>query len=426
RSEIYEDLLEAVYKRDWESGRNRNVGHLTLEDFVRILEEIGISTWHRDGRTTTIGIVHNRCKKSGLVHLLKTFQEGAEEGVGRLFAAFYFRQHGVQQDGTKTFEFTHKSFSEYLTAKRLVRALGRMYVEIQLRKDTYERGWDESDALSYWVEIYTNAPRISADLIPFIRNEIALCDTDKTALWQLMLCDLISWLLKHGMPTLAPRQDYIVENQIAVHAEEGLLALLNACARVTQQVSRINYFEENEFAASIWLDRLCGKNMANTSTIFLNCVSYMSFKNCDLSSQRMFEADLQSSDLSGANLLGCNLMLANLTDVNLSNANLGTNFYRAITTPRPRPFEDYDPDDQYFISEVKLGAFISIKSDLPWDKIIEVVEGTSLTNLHEISLMEEPYLIEIDFIGVNLIGTRLPDGTLWHMGRDMSEFTDPT
>ena len=71
-----------------------------------------------------------------------------------------------------------------------------------------------------------------------------------------MLCALISFMLRHGNPLeeLAPRPSFQEETARARHAEEALLAMLNACARVTETRSVIDWPEPESFGA--WLSRL--------------------------------------------------------------------------------------------------------------------------------------------------------------------------
>ncbi len=115
---VYEDLLKAVYERGWAGHCHISVKDMDEGQFVRILEEIAVAAWHGEGRTTTVGEAEDHCEQSGLKSLLKIFKEGAGKGQSRLFIAFYFRQAGRRsdRDQARTFEFTHKSFGEYLTA----------------------------------------------------------------------------------------------------------------------------------------------------------------------------------------------------------------------------------------------------------------------------------------------------------------------
>lgn len=126
-NEIYNELLEAVHKRQWDHGTHKGTQHLSIDQFTRVLEEIALCVWHGDGRTATVKQIYNQCHNSKLTCLLEEFQEGAEKGVSRLLTAFYFRQSDKMQEGEKTFEFTHKSFGEYLTAKRIVRTVSLLH-----------------------------------------------------------------------------------------------------------------------------------------------------------------------------------------------------------------------------------------------------------------------------------------------------------
>jgi hypothetical protein len=151
---VYGDLVGAVHERAYEKHRPYGpIRHMTYEDFSRVLEEIGLAAWHGDGRTTTVREIEEHCRASGLGVLLDVFQEGAKAGVTRLLAAFFFRQYGQRASGDPTFVFTHKSFGEYLTARRVVRAMERVVRELERRAKNPDEGWDERDALKHWAQI---------------------------------------------------------------------------------------------------------------------------------------------------------------------------------------------------------------------------------------------------------------------------------
>jgi hypothetical protein len=148
---IYNDLLKAVYQRGWDCSQHRSLQGIEEKDFVRVLEEIALASWHGDGRTTTVKEIESHCDNSGLKNILDIFQEGAKAGVTRLLTAFYFRQSGFnEKQGEKTFEFTHKSFGEYLAAKRIVREVKLIHRKLEARKDDPDEGWDEKEALKRW------------------------------------------------------------------------------------------------------------------------------------------------------------------------------------------------------------------------------------------------------------------------------------
>lgn len=87
---IYNDLLEAVHERSYAEGIHKTVSRMELPYFCRVMEEIAISSWHGNGRTTTVKEIERHIKDSGLERLLKDFIGDADKGVISLLAAFYF------------------------------------------------------------------------------------------------------------------------------------------------------------------------------------------------------------------------------------------------------------------------------------------------------------------------------------------------
>ncbi len=258
---IYEDLLKAVYERGWASDQHPALKGVEENDFVRILEEIGLASWHGDGRTTTVKEIETHCDRSGLKDPLKKVQEEAKVGVTRLLIVFYFRESGASTEGEKTFEFTHKSFGEYLTAKRIERAVRRIHRQLDRRQQEPDDGWDERQALTRWATLC--GPSIMDEyLFAFIVDEIRLQDISEVSKWQQDLSQLTGFMLHHGMPTerLDPRPAYREESRQARNAEEALLAVLNACAQVAETISQIQWPDSAAFGA--WMARLQGENTA--------------------------------------------------------------------------------------------------------------------------------------------------------------------
>jgi hypothetical protein len=337
-NQIYADLLTAIYERGWAEGRQHpGVGGMSQEQFERVLEEIALSSWHGDGRTTTIQEIERHCDSSGLKKLLDIFQEGAKTGVTRLLTAFYFRQSGSTREGEKTFEFTHKSFGEYLTARRIVRGTGLIYKKLQDKQNDPDEGWDEKEALTTWAYL-CGAAVMDEYLFRFIADEVQLRYREKPDLveqWQQTLCQLIGFMLRYGMPMekLDPRPNYREESRQARNAEEALLAVLNACASCTEEVSNIQWPSLEAFGA--WIARLQGQRTSEENVLALHCLSFLNLQNQILAHRDFYWANLQRANLVGANLQRANLQRANLQGANLQRANLqranlqGANLQRA-------------------------------------------------------------------------------------------------
>ncbi|MDD4912344.1 MAG: pentapeptide repeat-containing protein [Sideroxydans sp.] len=364
-NQIYHDLVEAVYERGYENGRRHtSVRDIKPEDFFLVLEEIGLAAWHGDGRTTTVAEIEKHCRDGGLGNQLDAFQDGAKHGITRLLAAFFFRQHGERPKGDHTFVFTHKSFGEYLAARRLVHAM-RDIVEERERSDTLSRGkgWSETDALQHWAE-WCGPTAMSHYIHQFLMDEVALLNKKEVDKWQQHFTRLFSYLLRHGMPMerlqLPNFQDDLFQSR---NAEEALLAALNACARVTQQISQIEHLAPTTFGT--WFKRIQGQRLGPDSVLAAGCLSWLelnnvgldfadlyaanlskskmrniagfgislgaaNLKNAELNRAQLGRAYLDGSDLRNANLIEADLNHASLDEANLSNANLsGVNFDKA-------------------------------------------------------------------------------------------------
>jgi len=317
---IYEDLLKAVYERGWTGYQHPTIKEINEKDFLRILEEIALAAWHGDGRTTTIKEIENHCHNSGLQSLLEIFQEGAKLGITRLLAAFYFRQSGANYQGDKTFEFTHKSFGEYLTARRIIREVQIIDKKLKMQKDDPDLGFNEIEALHRW-SILCGASAMDGYLFNFVLNEMRLQDLSDINRWQQILSDLISLMLHRGMPMerLEPRPNFQEENQQARNAEEALLAVLNTCVTVTNKVSDIKWPTPEAFG--VWISRLHGQRV-DVNVLPLNCLSYLNLQACMLILKDFYRANLQGANLQGADLQGAILQRAILEGANLEGTDL--------------------------------------------------------------------------------------------------------
>ena len=318
---IYQNLLKSVYRRGWDTTQHPTLKGVEYGQFVRILEEIALAAWHGNGRTTTVREIEEHCHSSGLKNLLKIFAERAESGVTNLLTAFYFRQSGYRREGDRTFEFTHKSFGEYLTARRIVRALKKVNKELQERKEDPDEGWGEKQALTHWITI-CGASAVDEYLFSFIIQEIALQDKEIVKKWQQTLCHLIEYMLRQGMPMekIDPRPSYKEECRQSRNAEEALLAVLNSCARYTKEISEIKWQSRSSF--SQWLSHLQNDIKDGSQIIFNQCLSWLDLKEVNLECASLKEANLEGANLEGANLLKANLLKANLQEASLAGVNL--------------------------------------------------------------------------------------------------------
>ncbi|MDB9403108.1 pentapeptide repeat-containing protein, partial [Microcystis sp. CS-574] len=324
---IYDNLLKAVYERGYEknSPGHRAIEGITEKDFVLILMEIALSCWHGNGRTTTVIEIKEHCENNGLKNLLKNFQDSfqsdSQGSITRLLTAFYFRESGDLRGSEKTFEFTHKSFGEYLTARRIVDRVKQIHKKLQDSENDYDNDYDPRQALIAWATL-CGPTAIDEYLFCFIVNQMQLQSPDEVKQWQKTLGDLIEYLLVKGMPMegLKNRPNFQEEMRQARNAEEALLAVFNACGRVTEEIFPIQWPSPEAFGN--WLARLQGQRIDLEFMLVLDCLSFLDLQNCLLIHRDLGGANLEGANLEGAYLRGANLEGANLEGANLKEANL--------------------------------------------------------------------------------------------------------
>lgn len=325
---VYADLLKAIHERGWAGYQHAAIQGIEEKDFVRVLEEIALASWHGNGRTTTVKDIEKHCDNSGLKSLLTRFQTGFQEdsktSVTRLLTAFYFRQSGHDHSGENTFEFTHKSFGEYLTARRIIREVKLIDKKLADRKNDPDEGWDERQALHRWV-LLCGASAMDEYLFNFIMDEVRLQmiqDSSEVDKWQKTFCSLISFMICHGMPMecLTPRPSFKLENQQSRNAEESMLAVLNSFASLNKKISEIKWLSKEFFGA--WLSRLSGQRKRNWNLILtLNFLSFLDLKECDLTTKDLWSANLENSNLQKAYIVTADCRYANFRQSNLKKAN---------------------------------------------------------------------------------------------------------
>jgi hypothetical protein len=169
-------------------------------------------------------------------------------GFTRLIAAFYIRQTEGSA-ASDAVEFTHKSFGEYLTARRLVREISDLHLELQ-RAGRYK----EHDALDDWARL-TSAQTITTDLLRFFQDEIRLRPMRDVSAWQKTLTDLLNLELKTGFPLGGLSADgFRAAERQARNAEIALLSALSSTSRSVHQTAAVEW--DHSYSAQELISRV--------------------------------------------------------------------------------------------------------------------------------------------------------------------------
>ena len=336
---IYYDLLEAVYDRQYEDHKHSGNMHLEFKDFLRVLEEIALAVWHGNGRTASTKYLVQRCQENKLDRYLEAFSSDAKSGVIRLLTAFYFREFGRDDSGDQTFEFTHKSFGEYLTARRIVKQVKLTAEEMERNEEYGDSGWSSEIALIKWIKV-CGSTAIDDYMLRFIRDEIASesrrLGKDTTKQWQRTFLNLLSLVIRKNSPM--EKLGLTTFSEMLTHsrnAEEALLVIHYSCALITQRVLSVDWGGKTNFGS--WLKRMQGQRLEADNPMTLKSLEYLSFNQqvfymADLLHSNLAHSHFRNSkidfttllgaDLEGANFQRADLAAANLERTNLKKANL--------------------------------------------------------------------------------------------------------
>lgn len=323
---IYRDLLDSVYERRWGSAPHPTTKFLSPGEFDQLLDELGLATWHGSGRTISETELEEACKRAGLEEQLLGFKEGARAGAIGLLAAFYFRQSS-KIHGERSFEFTHKTFREYLTSRRIVRSVSDIHEDRSLNRRNRQRGRTEEEALTKWVEV-TGPTALDRDLVAFVGREIALQNHKSVDEWRTSFAELFNDQLRYGLPIQNARLSSFADMcRQARNAEEALLVTHFCCASFVQK--RSDFTWPSPVALRDMLARLKQENHGDLASFCLGWLDAggghraANLQRIDLSSANLAYANLQGANLEGAYLNRANLAFVNLKKANLRAANLG-------------------------------------------------------------------------------------------------------
>lgn len=356
-NQIYADLLDSVHERKYTAtGVHKSLNDMDKDNFIRILQEIALAVWHENGRTATVDQIKKQCEIANIVSYFGEFSNDMKSGVTRLLMAFYFREFGNNQ-GDKTFEFTHKSFGEYLTAKRIMLELEIMLEEVERSRKRAGTGWTVEEAFEKWIRV-CGPQYISYELQRFIEGEFDILLLEDNGLitienYQKLMIEMIQMAVNGESPVKRLSLNNFKEDlNYSRNSESAMMITHSICAKKTEKTFKnINF--DHELSFDNWLHRinyrigvqlnnldLSGCNLRN---VFLNCnfnlailndanlvfsSLYMStFKGTSFENASLYSVDLEETNFEGANLKNAKLAGSSLKNANMKNANIdGTDF----------------------------------------------------------------------------------------------------
>lgn len=408
---VYAELLGDVWRRRWGAPRGQEDGRLeahkdlSLHAFEHVFQAIALAAWHGGAtRAVTTQAIKGAIERERLDKQLKLLQDAGQEGALRLLTAFYWREAGIGSSGERAWELTHKSFGEYLVARRLVRAIERVAEMRERNRQEVGDGWSAEEALTKWVAL-CGPNTLDYDLLGMLRGEVALHSKEIATAWQRTLVDLLNWYLRHDLPMhkADPAMPTFQEAyRQARNAISALIASVNACAKVSMEISRPSWpkpipttgFDDSRCSQLVRfiLGEIVSLRLAfdqNPPSVFHRSQSMLSLM--DYSHQNLIGLHFSGQDLRRSVFADCWLVGGNFTEADLEEANFD------------RAHLDYA---NFYTSRMSKSSFIKARLNSAY------LNNTNLTdanfagaNLVEAD-MTDALLKRTNFTGANLTGVR--------------------
>ncbi len=346
---VYEKSLELVLKEQREEWLQHQITGLDTDSLERILMEAGLCVVQSGGEYARVEMIETRLEKddSDAAEIIKELRtKSGEKALKTALGAFYIRPAAGEKGGGV--EFYHKSFGEFLCAKRLQASLeewiepGRKnrkwYVDDdKLAEQIYDLlgyGGLTPEIVEYLWVLFTKSDyfrplELFQRLLDFywLWCNGEFIDDDKTTLPLKKMREL-----KEQCPD---RETNLGQRQVDVYAGLNTMILLLELHRYGQS--------QNDDIKQKLTFSLCGQpnadgQLADETLLrrlinYGDCVGDGGFRNTVglfLSGANLSGAYLSGTRLYGANLSGTNLSGARLSGARLSGTNLeGANLVRA-------------------------------------------------------------------------------------------------
>ncbi|CAO3372019.1 pentapeptide repeat-containing protein [Azospirillum argentinense] len=411
-SRLFNRVLERVNRRS-DSLALEAIDGLERDKLEWMLEEVAIAAWHNGSdRTVPIHVVEKRLTEAKLHEELDRLTGNRNYALTCLLDSFFCHAHAGKTH--RAVEFTHKSFGQFLTARRIKREVAAIHD--LLSENGNQR--NQLACLRNWLAL-CGPTAMDHDLLDFLRSEMASLASPKKETaqevirWGKTLRRLFNTSLQLGPPLPTGHVRAREAERQVRNAEVTLLATLHAIITVTlpeaeRSTIRLEPKDRtNSTLAASTLHRLLGSPV--DTNIALSCLSSL-----DLAGANLASANLTKADLTRVNLTGANLAKADLTGVNLTGADLtGTNLRDA--TLRYADLTDANLQDAT-LAGANLTQSRLMNANLTFADVTEA----KLTG----AWLAYAKLIGANLTGVNLRGTDLTNADLAHAELASAELTD--
>jgi uncharacterized protein YjbI with pentapeptide repeats len=389
RNSAYHEMINRVYNRAWQrDARHPATARVELEEFHKLLELMALAVWRRG--YCSAEQLSQLAKQKGFDGVIRSYQQACHLGTEILFVTFYLRRVNSLNAGEACYEFSHKTFVDYLVSRAILGEFQALFDAVIQRG----HGSSLSRARHVLGELLGefSEGEISPDIATFLEHEIQSRLVSASAV-QERVALLLNECLANDLPCELLRECTFADMKVRARNLWSLLLALHSCAaKLSRQVTRLSWPAPGSAARLI--AELRDGRPAEAKVPALSMLTHLDFTGQDLRSVNLAAADLESSVLECVD--GASFQGASLTKTTLSGSAIRADFSGAV-----------------------LLGFEASHSDLA-DAIFEhaSLDGASLRGARlfrarfagaslAASRLDEADLRETDFRGANLEGAGL-------------------
>lgn len=341
RNRIYLALIGSVYERGWGDGPQKRLGAgrtMTKADFFKLMETIALAAWlDGDTRVASATRFEEAIAIMDSAEAWEDFTADNGDDVTNLAMNFYLK---AADQAMRGFEFTHKSFGEYLAARAILSVADEVADQGRRRVD---------HAMADWFRA-TRSGMFTNDTLAFIRDEARLrlsegsSEDITTMVYQKKIFEHIAMVADiDGFDVRNEGRTWRNLEREHASAECATWVVLNSYARaiaaegdMLRALVKLPATDETFLRRLIW--RLCG---ISTTAIVGKCLSHINageqqfyFPNnaeLDLSYSYLENSLFAFASLRSAQFVGANLTKARFYQFHLDKADFTDATLRDVT-----------------------------------------------------------------------------------------------
>jgi uncharacterized protein YjbI with pentapeptide repeats len=326
RNRIYLALISSVYDRGWGEGNQKRLGPgrtLTKESFFKLMETIALAAWlDGDTRVASEQRFEEAVEIMDAAAAWQAFTDDNGDDVANLAMNFYLKASDKTLRG---FEFTHKSFGEYLAARAILSIAEELGEEPVRRIDYSMQDWFRA----------TRTGLFTPDTMAFVRDEtrLRLVGADRSAIQTTKkrkdaFQAIVFKAASDGFPLKPEGQSWRSLEREQLNAECASWVVMNSYARalagVGDQVAAMTPLNPH---SNINISSIIARLGSNSGTqIIGQCLGYL-----EAPGQTIRSVNRIPLNFEGSNLTDCVFLFSSLTGASFSFANLtNVRFYQSF------------------------------------------------------------------------------------------------